>query len=222
MNDIVIEKVEKFCFLGLTMNSNITWQDHIDKISCKISKTIGIMKYLQNGIPSQTLKMIYNALVLPYLQYGILVWGFNCNRLEQQQKRCIRIISNSFPLEHTEKIFKKLRKLSKITQKWHFWHEWLSKTWLSARNQPEWYPQSRFSTYGDPFSAKFMILLQNRVFVCFSCPTQPPTWWFLLPHVSFVKRPQGFIGRSHFSAGQDFDNFRQAFWQFQSIFWPVQ
>ena len=64
------------------------------------------------------------------------------------------------------KIFKKLRKSSKINQKWNFWKKRLSKTWFSARNQPEWYPQSRFSTYGDPFYDifKFFFFFRNFFF----------------------------------------------------------
>ena len=45
---------------------------------------------------------------MPYLQYGILIWGFDCQRLETLQKKCIRLISNSYPYAHTEKLFKSL------------------------------------------------------------------------------------------------------------------
>ena len=45
---------------------------------------------------------------MPYLQYGILIWGFDTKRLEILQKKCVRLISNSFPLAHTEKLFKSL------------------------------------------------------------------------------------------------------------------
>ena len=108
INNISIERVDKFSFLGLTLNTNLTWQDHINKISCKISKTVGIMNSIKYFLPEKTLKTIYNALIVPHLYYGILLWGFECQKVEISQKKCIRLITNSYFNEHTEKLFKSL------------------------------------------------------------------------------------------------------------------
>ena len=43
INDIEIERVAQFNFLGLIISSNLKWQSHIDHISIKISRVIGIM-----------------------------------------------------------------------------------------------------------------------------------------------------------------------------------
>ena len=37
-----------------------------------------------------------------------VVWRFECQRLEILQKKCIRLIVNCYPYEHTEKLFKSL------------------------------------------------------------------------------------------------------------------
>ena len=111
-----IEFVNNIDFLGITVDKHLTWHSHIEKISVKISKSIGIMTRLKKCLPSQTLKIIYSSLVQPYLFYGILVWGSNINKIEILQKKAVRLIDKAFFLEHTEKIFKKynLLKISDI------------------------------------------------------------------------------------------------------------
>ena len=48
INDIEIERVTNFNFLGLTINENISWKPHINKIVSKISKHTGIMNRLKS------------------------------------------------------------------------------------------------------------------------------------------------------------------------------
>ena len=43
-----------------------------------------------------------------HLTYSLLVWGYNCKRIEKLQKRIIRIISLSKYNAHTEPLFKSL------------------------------------------------------------------------------------------------------------------
>ena len=52
--------------------------------------------------------MLYCSLVNSHLSYGILIWGYECHRLEKIQKRMIRIITVSKYNTHTEPLFKAL------------------------------------------------------------------------------------------------------------------
>ena len=64
-------------------------------------------EFLTNDI----LRILYNSLILPHLQYSILSCGFKRGRLEKLQKRAIRIISNTKYNSHTDPLFKKLNLL---------------------------------------------------------------------------------------------------------------
>ena len=55
---------------------------------------------------------LYNALMLPYINYGLMVWGFSCNRIIKLQKKAIRIICLTNYNAHTEPLFKKLKFLN--------------------------------------------------------------------------------------------------------------
>ena len=66
-----IEHVAEFNFLGLTVDENLNWNAHIQKVSNKISRTLGVMCRLKNFLPLHVLRILYNSLILPHLQYGI-------------------------------------------------------------------------------------------------------------------------------------------------------
>ena len=55
--------------------------------------------------------MLYNTLILPYIRYGIMVWGYQGNRLNKFKKKTIRIITSHRYNSHTEPIFKQLNML---------------------------------------------------------------------------------------------------------------
>ena len=42
INGDIIEQVEEFNFLGITVDENVTWDAHITKISIKLARVIGI------------------------------------------------------------------------------------------------------------------------------------------------------------------------------------
>ena len=111
INGKAIEQVQYFDFLGLVINENLTWKHHIDKLSIKIAKVIGIMSKTKYLLNSSILLKIYNSLILSSLHYGILCWGHDCHKLVKLQKKAVRIISKAKYNAHTDPIFKKFKLL---------------------------------------------------------------------------------------------------------------
>ena len=111
MNDTIIERVTNFDFLGLTLNEHLNWKPHIDKIANKISRTIGILNRQKHFLPLHSKLHIYSSLILSYINFGILSWGYQCERITKLQKKAVRIISLSKYNAHTEPIFKELKLL---------------------------------------------------------------------------------------------------------------
>ena len=58
INNIAINRVSQFNFSGIILSVDPTWKKHIDHISMKISKVIGIM-YRLKYIFSKTLYLLY-------------------------------------------------------------------------------------------------------------------------------------------------------------------
>ena len=111
INYETIERVTEFNFLWLTLDENLNWNAQIQKVSNKISRTLGVMCRLKNFLPLHVLRLLYNSLILPHLQYGILTWGFCLGRLQKLQKRSRRIITRSKYNAHTDPLFKSLNLL---------------------------------------------------------------------------------------------------------------
>jgi hypothetical protein len=109
-------QVKHFNYLGIVLDENLKWKKHTELVGKKISKSSGILCKLKNYLPMDILLNIYNSLVLSYLTYGVIIWGWQSNQLTKIQKKLIRIISNSKYNAHCDPLFRKLKilKLSDI------------------------------------------------------------------------------------------------------------
>ena len=92
INGIQIECVDNFNFLGVIIDKNLTWKNHLNKVSNKIVRIIGIMNKLKFTLPQNILINIYNSLIIPHINYCILLWGSENSRVSKLQKRAVRII----------------------------------------------------------------------------------------------------------------------------------
>ena len=86
LNDRIIDRVENFNFLNIILNQNLNWNHHLDKISIKISRSIGAMYRLKNIVPQHVLSILYNSTIPPHLSYGILAWGAKTEHIFKIQK----------------------------------------------------------------------------------------------------------------------------------------
>ena len=111
IDNIFIERVYEFNFLGLNINENLNWKTHINKIAHKLSKSIGILNKLKHFLPLRTKVLLYSSLILLHINFCILAWGHKCERIIKLQKKVLRIITLSKYNSHTEPIFKKLKLL---------------------------------------------------------------------------------------------------------------
>ena len=111
IDNVDIERVARFNFLGIHINQNLTWTDHINTIAHKITKCLGILNRLKHFVPSNILLLIYNSLILSHINYGLLSWGYDSKKIFNLQKRAIRIIAKSRSKSHTDPLFKYLNLL---------------------------------------------------------------------------------------------------------------
>ena len=86
IHETIIEFVDTFVFLGISINNNLNWNSHINNVENKTSKTVGILNKLKSFLPSTILRTIYNYLILPHLTYGILAWGRHTTTIDKIQK----------------------------------------------------------------------------------------------------------------------------------------
>ena len=75
INEMVIEQVKYIKFLGVIFDDNLDWSNHISYINSKIAKGVGIICRAKKNFTTKALIQLYNAFILPYLIYGVEVWG---------------------------------------------------------------------------------------------------------------------------------------------------
>ena len=111
-NNIEIERVYKTKFLGVFIDSKLSWIDHIRHVTFSISKGIGIISKFKHFFPRTILRTIYQTLILPHLSYCCTVWSgakaSTLNKLIVLQKRAIRHIMKVGYRDHTSNLFSSL------------------------------------------------------------------------------------------------------------------
>ena len=108
-----IHQVSKTKFLGVYIDENLSWHAHINYISGKISRGIGVLKKAKRYLNNTTLHLLYYTFIYPYLGYCNIVWGNTystyLSKLQILQTKIVRLIANLGFRAHTSDSFKKLR-----------------------------------------------------------------------------------------------------------------
>jgi hypothetical protein len=89
-----ISNVKSTDFLGVVIDSNLSWEIHIERTCSKISRNIFIINRLSKILDLNERKMLYYSLIYPLLSYRIVVWGHsakaNTTRIFALQQRAVR------------------------------------------------------------------------------------------------------------------------------------
>ena len=94
-----IRRVKQVKNLGLIIDEHLSWSQHIDYISVKLKRNVGILKRMSKTLPTESLIMLYKTLIEPHIRYCSVVWG-NCgevlkDKLQIFQNRAARIITKT-------------------------------------------------------------------------------------------------------------------------------
>lgn len=108
-----IERVFSTKFLGILIDSQITWKNHIQYIRSKLCKIKGILCKIKQNLTKEARKTIYYSLMYPYLQYCNIAWGSAQNAIINPlviiQKKTVRLLDDADYYAHTNPIFKELQ-----------------------------------------------------------------------------------------------------------------
>lgn len=96
-----ISRVEIIRYLGVLVDSNLSWKPHINGIRLKLGRNVGIMQRMKFILPLEAMRSIYFALVHSYLNYCPLIY-LNTFRshlipLQRQQNKALRILKSYLP-----------------------------------------------------------------------------------------------------------------------------
>ena len=106
---------EAYCFpyLGLIINQNLTWEDHIEHLRNKITKKLGLLRRIKSCLPLSARITFFNSFVLPLFDYGDIIWGDRGNttlmgELQILHNKAARIILDLPPTASASEALAKL------------------------------------------------------------------------------------------------------------------
>ena len=98
IRESILTKVSAVKFLGVTLDKNLAFNYHVNKVTSNISKSVGVMRKLQCQLPANVMVKRYYYLVYSYLTYALLAWGrsgrTNAAKIECAHRRACKLLTD--------------------------------------------------------------------------------------------------------------------------------
>ena len=105
-----ISKTNCTRFLGVLIDENLIWKNHISFLSCKLSKYVHILARVRGCLDEAGLKLIYHSLVYSNLLYCITLWGYTYKTslkvIQVTQNKIVRSMTGLGRREPVENVLK--------------------------------------------------------------------------------------------------------------------
>ena len=114
IDNTILEMKTHTKFLGVFINENLNWSNHINYTLTPISRNVGVLHKLKYYLSNKILFMLYNSLILPYILYCNIIWAnskTNTQPLLLLQKKAIRICSDAGYRDHSDPLFARFKSL---------------------------------------------------------------------------------------------------------------
>ena len=86
LNNVAVEWVDTFMYLGVTIHPKLRWSDHITDVATKANGILNLLRRSMYGCSRSSKYQAYSALVRPHLEYCAPIWSphqlNDCDRLE--------------------------------------------------------------------------------------------------------------------------------------------
>ena len=106
----IIEKATSIKFLGVMIDENISWRDHIKTVENKLSKNIGLLYQAKQFLDENSLKTLYFSYMHSYLNYANIAWASThftkLKTISYKQKQATRIVFNENRLCHSRPLLR--------------------------------------------------------------------------------------------------------------------
>lgn len=118
LNGKYLEHSESVKYLGLQLDQNLSFSEHLNKLSAKLRNANGALSKIRHVASGSVLKSVFNSLFMSHISYACQTWGqdinLNTSRIFKLQKAALRLMSFSNFQAPSQPLFFK-QKLLKIS-----------------------------------------------------------------------------------------------------------
>ena len=104
LNNHILNLSDQHTYLGVILNTSLSWSPHISSIVTKASKTLNFLKRNLNKCSEQVKESAYLTMVRPQLEYASDVWDPHQTgdivELEKIQRRAARWVVNDYDYDY--------------------------------------------------------------------------------------------------------------------------
>lgn len=104
-----IEKVTHFSYLGIVLDTHLTYKRHCAFVASKMSSAIGALYKVKSFVPRDALRSIYFSLIHSHLLYMVNIWGtasaVHLKPIQILQNRALKIVLGLPTLTNTVELF---------------------------------------------------------------------------------------------------------------------
>ena len=116
LNNIEIKRENSVKFLGVIIDENLTWKNHIEVVEKKISKNIGVLYRASHLLDFKNLLKNYFSFIHIYISYANIAWASTFKTKLQgtlkKQKHAARITFHANSFDHSRPLLKKIKALN--------------------------------------------------------------------------------------------------------------
>lgn len=95
VNGQLIKHVDKFKYLGVILDSTLSFKGHVKKLCNKLKFNLVNFRYIRNSLTTEASSTYLNAMIIPHFLYCITSWSQACKTvikpLESLYKNCLKI-----------------------------------------------------------------------------------------------------------------------------------
>jgi hypothetical protein len=90
-------------FFGVWINAGLNFRGHIGQVGTKVQQLLGMLGRVRADLDEHLLLSLYNSMVLPHLQYCLMVWGdFEASRNLPYGKPLLKLQKRFFAADSEE------------------------------------------------------------------------------------------------------------------------
>ena len=112
IKDTSISRVNKIKYLGLIIDENLNWQEHINMITSKTASMVAAVYRCRDYLSYRAKMNVYNAFFLSNFRYLLPVWGtcgqVRFNSMQLLQNKILKVLFKYDYLYHTDDLYREL------------------------------------------------------------------------------------------------------------------